>query len=171
MATVGKGFYTFAIENQILVTYGTHKGGRTIAKSREVSMGTRAATMITVPSGGLEFEPLEVEFEERIDDDNGDWSLETLLILLRDWNKGANKDTGRHLVKPMQLKIHKDPELQILKATYEFTDAWCMEYTWPEGDRSSDERRKLTAKFSHRGSTVAPVAGGGAAIPSGSSSI
>ena len=161
----GKGYYVLEIAGQVWPCYGTHKGGKTMAKSREVTVHNRPATTIKVPSGALEYEDLEVEFEERLESGGqsaGMFDLDQVVAFMQDWNKTLDAN-GNPARKSITLKLFADAEFQVLKSTLELTEAWCCEFSLPEGDRSSDERRKMTAKFSHRSGVVVPVTGAPAA--------
>jgi hypothetical protein len=141
----GKAFYALKFGASAVALYGTHSGGETVAKSREVQDATRANTMIKVRDGGLEYKDLEIELEDR--PANG-ILLESIMAIAIKWNADEER-------KDVLLIQYSNPDFTGSElSTLALKQAWCSDFTLPDGDRKSGDSRTMKLTLAHKGSTV-----------------
>ncbi len=147
-----KGYYTVEWDGSSgpIPFYGTHSGGETKAMSMEVYLSTRAGTKVDVPSGGLEFMPLELEL---MDLPAEGLFLESTMTELVTWNNSL-KD-GVYETRDVIVTRWANADFTTVVQTLTLSQAWCKDYKFPEGDRKSNEVRTMTATITHQGSVLA----------------
>ncbi|NJK43714.1 MAG: hypothetical protein HC933_05025 [Pleurocapsa sp. SU_196_0] len=130
---MNKGFYTLEFSGEKQPLYGTHTGGETVAKSLEVAMGTRPATMVKVAGGGEEYRDLELELEDRPVDGI---SLDTIIPSLIESNGAPlNTDGTPGIDLDVQLVMWADKNFTTERSRLKLKNAWVSDYKLPEGDR------------------------------------
>jgi hypothetical protein len=150
----GKGFATIEIDGnrEPYAAVATVTGGATNYKTREVPSTKIGGTMVKEPTGGLEFEDLEITFQDR--EDQG-ILIDSLRQAMAEWRRDSG-DTRR---RGIALAFYKDKTFSKLLGRLEIISAWPSVITNPEIDRSSDDPREFTVTFIHQGSSYKPSEG------------
>ncbi|HXF03776.1 MAG TPA: hypothetical protein VNJ87_00155 [Candidatus Macondimonas sp.] len=148
----GKAFAVLVINGQKYPTYASHSGGKTVRKTREVPAANMPNTMFVEPTGGKEFEPLEVTFTERADEG---LLLEEVYTGLLEWH--SNSVEGKTERRSISIVWYRDAEFTQEMGRHELQQCWPRDISAIEGERESEDPRSFTVTFDHRGSEYKAV--------------
>lgn len=148
----GKAFATVELANAVIPTVAKWSGGGTQPKTRDTADSKVAGTTRKEPTGGREYEDIELEFTER--EDEG-LALDALHATMTTWRDELDQATRR---KPLTLKFYKDRERTKLIGQLVVTGAWAFKVSEFEYEEASDDPRMFTASVTHLGSKYSTVA-------------
>jgi hypothetical protein len=147
----GRGYAVFEVagNSSPFAGFASHSGGETNPVMRDVPSATRPATMISEPSGGLEFVALELTFSDKVSDG---FLIDDALLYFQTWQLSPEAAGER---REVAINWYNDPDLNTDStiARHELTGAYPSAITFPEGERESDAPREFTVTLVHKGSS------------------
>jgi hypothetical protein len=148
MMPKGKGFAVFEVDSEKKIGYASHTGGMVKNKSVDRPHPELPDTMVVEPTGGTEWQPLEVEFAESdLVEELGGTSFMDLWQFFWDWHNQLDQDR----YKSTAATWYKDTQFSDVDKSFSYQKCWASEVTIPEGERGSSDARTFKVTITHQG--------------------
>ncbi|MDX2007197.1 MAG: hypothetical protein SFU83_18310 [Meiothermus sp.] len=158
----GKAYAALEIDSRKFGVYASHTGGATHPITRQVALSSAPNTMVTEPTGGKEFEPLELTFEDRRDEG---FLIDEVYAFFLEWQEEREDKPGAEGGRSIKVTARRDANIvwysdadfaEVI-ARHNLVRCWPERVSAIEGERSSPDVRSFTVTLAHRGSTYQKV--------------